>query len=240
MKSRFVTLASHEFKTPLSVILSSVSLIDKYNTPGTEENRHRHVQRIKSNVNNLRQILNDFLSVEKLEAGIVKNNPVPADLVKLTSDVLADMENSCRGDQNILSEVHGEPRMVAVDTHLLQNILNNLVSNALKYSPSEGEVRLSLFFGVETVTYEVSDSGIGIPLEDQPHLFERFFRAGNTAGIPGTGLGLSIVKKYLDLMGGTIEVSSQSGAGTTFRTTLPAPVLADSQPEAAGSRPAIR
>ena len=230
MKSRFVTLASHEFKTPLSVILSSVSLIDKYNTPGTEDNRHRHVQRIKSNVNNLRQILNDFLSVEKLEAGIVKNNPVPADLVKLTSDVLADMENSCRADQRIISGVHGEPRPVAVDTHLLQNILNNLVSNALKYSPSQGEIRFDLHFGEETVTFRVSDSGIGIPPEDQPHLFERFFRACNTAGIPGTGLGLSIVKKYLDLMGGNIEVISHPGTGTTFTITLPAPLLAGTQP----------
>ncbi|HTI10549.1 MAG TPA: ATP-binding protein [Puia sp.] len=240
MKSRFVTLASHEFKTPLSVILSSVSLIDKYNTPESEDNRHRHVQRIKSNVNNLRQILNDFLSVEKLEAGIVKNNPVPADLVQLTTDILADMEDSYRGSQRIIFEIHGEPRLVAVDTHLLQNILNNLVSNALKYSPSPSEVRLTLYFGTGTVTFVVSDSGIGIPPEDLPHLFERFFRARNTTGISGTGLGLSIVKKYLDLLEGTIEVSSQSGAGTTITITLPAPLLAGALPAAAVSQPDIR
>ena len=237
MKSRFVTLASHEFKTPLSVILSSVSLIDKYNAPGMVDKRHHHVQRIRSNVNNLRQILNDFLSVEKLEAGMIRNNPVLADLVKLTSDILLDMEESCRNGQQIVSKVDGDPRPVSVDPHLLQNILNNLFSNAIKYSPSHSQVRFGLHFREDTVSFSITDSGIGIPPEDQPHLFERFFRASNTTGISGTGLGLSIVKKYLDLMGGTIDVISNPLHGTTFTVILPAPFLSGHQRTESASFP---
>jgi len=222
MKSRFVTLASHEFKTPLSVILSSTSLIEKYSAPEMEDKRMRHVQRIKSNVKNLRQILNDFLSLEKLEEGVVRNNPMPTDLVQLAEEAILDMEESCKAGQKIVLEVKGEPRMVGVDDHLLRNILNNLISNAVKYSPESTPILCTLQFQPETVDFIVVDSGIGIPAEEQEHLFERFFRAANVAGISGTGLGLSIVKRYLDLMDGHIEVASEPGKGTTFAVSLPA------------------
>jgi len=222
MKSRFVTLASHEFKTPLSVILSSTSLIEKYSAPEMEDKRMRHVQRIKSNVKNLRQILNDFLSLEKLEEGVVRNNPTPTDLVQLAEEAILDMEESCKAGQRIVLEVKGAPRMIDVDDHLLRNILNNLISNAVKYSPESTPILCSLQFQPETVDFIVIDSGIGIPAEEQNHLFERFFRATNASGISGTGLGLSIVKRYLDLMDGRIEVSSEPDKGTIFTITLPA------------------
>ncbi|HWB92974.1 MAG TPA: PAS domain-containing sensor histidine kinase, partial [Puia sp.] len=222
MKSRFVTLASHEFKTPLSVILSSTNLIEKYNGPETAGNRLRHIQRIKSNVDNLKQLLNDFLSLEKLEEGIVRNDPARTDLVRMAEEAMQDMEEIRKEGQRVELEVSGTAREITVDPHLLRNVLNNLLSNAIKYSPAGSLIRCRVEYARDIVRFAVSDQGIGIPEEEQAHLFERFFRARNTAGISGTGLGLSIVKRYLDLMGGGILVESKPGAGTTFTIILPA------------------
>lgn len=221
MKSRFVTLASHEFKTPLSVILSSISLIEKYPDGDQQDKRLKHIHRIKSNVNNLKQILNDFLSLEKLESGIVQNRPVKTDLAELTREAIQDMENSFKEGQHIELHTEGTPRPIQVDNQLLRNILNNLLSNAIKYSGESNPVDCTLSYQPATVDILVRDHGIGIPPEEQHHLFERFFRATNTTGISGTGLGLSIVKRYLDLMGGQIGLSSVSGEGSTFTVTLP-------------------
>ena len=221
LKSRFVTIASHEFKTPLSVILSSVSLIEKYPDADQQDKRLKHIHRIKSNVNNLKQILNDFLSLEKLEGGIVQNCPTETDLVHLAREAIQDMENSLKEGQYIQSHTEGKPRLIPVDTQLLRNILNNLLSNAIKYSPESTNVDCTLSYQPAAVDIQVRDRGIGIPPEEQQHLFERFFRASNTAGISGTGLGLSIVKRYLDLMGGQIRLSSNTGEGSTFTVTLP-------------------
>jgi PAS domain S-box-containing protein len=223
LKSRFVTIASHEFKTPLSVILSSVSLIEKYPDADQQDKRIKHIHRIKSNVNNLRQILNDFLSLEKLEGGIVRNCPAETDLVQLTREAIQDMENSLKEGQHIQLHTEGAPRPIFVDIQLLRNILNNLLSNAIKYSPEATTIDCTLSYRPDAVDIAVRDRGIGIPPEEQQHLFERFFRATNTTGISGTGLGLSIVKRYLDLMGGQIHLRSSSAEGSTFTVTLPAP-----------------
>jgi hypothetical protein len=221
LKSRFVTLASHEFKTPLSVILSSVSLIEKYPETDQQDKRLKHIHRIKSNVNNLKQILNDFLSLEKLEDGIVKNCPVETDLDLLVRETIHDTEEAVTKGQEVRLHTTGNHRPVWVDAQLLRNILNNLLSNAIKYSPQGGSIDVTLSYGPVAVDIEVKDQGIGIPAEDRPHLFERFFRASNTTGISGTGLGLSIIRRYLDLMGGHIQLDSQPGQGSTFRVTLP-------------------
>jgi PAS domain S-box-containing protein len=220
MKSRFVSLASHEFITPLSVILSSVSLIEKYPETGQQDQRLKHIHRIKSNVNNLKQILNDFLSLEKLEGGVIQNCPVEADLIHLTREVIQDMDGSLREGQHILLQTDGASRPLFVDIQLLRNILNNLLSNAIKYSPKGLSIDCTLSFHPTNIDIAVKDQGLGIPPEEQEHLFERFFRAGNTAGISGTGLGLSIVKRYLDLMGGEIHVTSAPGEGSTFTVTI--------------------
>ena len=222
LKSRFVTLASHEFKTPLSVILSSVSLIEKYPDTDQQDKRLKHVHRIKSNVNNLKQILNDFLSLEKLEDGIVNNSPVQTDLDELFRGVIRDMEEALKTGQTVHLHTVGEPRSLMVDAQLLRNVLNNLLSNAIKYSPEESTIDCLLTFHAETVDISIRDRGIGIPEDERPHLFERFFRATNTTGTSGTGLGLSIVKRYLDLMGGDIRLSAEDDGGSTFTVTLPA------------------
>jgi PAS domain S-box-containing protein len=222
LKSRFVTLASHEFKTPLSVILSSVSLIEKYPETDQQDKRLKHIHRIKSNVNNLKQILNDFLSLEKLEGGIVKNCPVDTDPNHLLRQTVQDMEEALKEGQRVQQHTTGTPRIIQVDPQLLRNILNNLLSNAIKYSPEQSVIDCSVNFHPQTIAIQFRDQGIGIPPEEQTHLFERFFRATNTTGISGTGLGLSIVKRYLDLMGGAIRLDSALGHGSTFTVTLPA------------------
>jgi two-component system, LuxR family, sensor kinase FixL len=221
LKSRFVTLASHEFKTPLSVILSSVSLIEKYPETGMQDKRLKHIHRIKSNVNNLKQILNDFLSLEKLEGGMVSNSPIEAHLIPLTREIIQDMEEAFKEGQQVYFHTEGTPRTIVVDTHLLRNVLNNLLSNAVKYSPGGSSIDCSLISRPASVDIIFKDQGIGIPFEEQEKLFERFFRATNTAGISGTGLGLSIVKRYLDLMGSEIRLISLPGQGSTFTVTLP-------------------
>lgn len=242
MKSRFVTLASHEFKTPLSVILSSVSLIEKYTQTDEQDKRLRHVHRIKSNVNNLKQILNDFLSLEKLEGGIVQNCPVETDLVWLARETIQDMEGALKEGQHIdlyvedagraggvedverWRGVEGSadaPRIVRVDAQLLRNVLNNLLSNGIKYSPESAAIDCVLMYFPAAVEIRVRDRGIGIPAAEQEQLFKRFFRASNSSGISGTGLGLSIVKRYLDLMGGEIRLTSAEGEGSTFTVRLP-------------------
>jgi len=226
MKSRFVTLASHEFKTPLSVILSSASLIEKYTGADMQDQRLKHVHRIKSNVNNLKQVLNDFLSLEMLESGIFKNCPVSTDLVYLMRETIEDMEEALKEGQHVNLHLAGTPRNFQVDTYLLHNVLNNLLSNAIKYSPANTSVDCTLSYQVDSVSIEFKDQGIGIPAGEQVQLFERFFRATNTTGISGTGLGLSIVKRYLDLMGGEIHSVSIPDQGSTFTVTLPSTTTA--------------
>ena len=221
MKSRFVTLASHEFKTPLSVILSSASLIEKYSGTEMQDQRLKHVHRIKSNVNNLKQILTDFLSLEMLESGIFKNCPVSTDLVHLMQETMEDMEEGLKEGQHINLHLAGTPGNFEVDPHLLHNVLNNLLSNAMKYSPEQSSIDCTLSYQFDSVCIEFKDQGIGIPTGEQAQLFKRFFRATNTTGISGTGLGLSIVKRYLALMGGEIHLVSIPGQGSAFTVTLP-------------------
>jgi len=225
MKSRFVSLASHEFKTPLTVVLSSSHLAERYDGPETAEKRLTHLRRIRSNAGNLRRLLDDFLSVEKLETGLVRNEPVATDLVKLVEEAVQDMAETCKELQRMEISVEGKARPVAVDRHMLRNILNNLLSNAIKYSPERTAIRLGLVFLHDAVLLSVADNGIGIPADEQERLFERFFRASNTSGISGTGLGLSIVKKYVDLMGGEIRLESRQGLGSTFFIQLPMTIM---------------
>lgn len=223
LKSRFVTLASHEFKTPLSVILSSTNLIEKYTGEDMQENRLKHTQRIRSNVNNMKQILNDFLSLEKLETGIIENTPAKTRLPEFLHKLIEEMEEARKEGQQIHLHIEGETRVVPVDTQLLRNILNNLISNAIKYSSEQGAIDCTLRFEPRAISIAIRDQGIGIPAGEQAHLFERFFRASNTVGISGTGLGLSIVRRYLDLVGGEISVESRPGEGSTFTVHLPEP-----------------
>lgn len=220
LKSRFVTMASHEFRTPLSTILSSVSLISKYNDPGQDEKRFKHVERIKSAVNNLTSILNDFLSLGKLEEGKVQCSPDEFNLVLFSQDLVSEMREVTKKGQTILYDHQGESDMVILDKNLTRNICINLLSNAIKYSGENSKILFHTSVIGDTIKIEITDEGIGIPESEQQHVFERFFRANNAVNIQGTGLGLNIVKKYVELMNGDIQFTSIYEKGTTFTVTF--------------------
>ena len=221
MKSRFVSMASHEFRTPLGGILSSISLIARYNEPEQEEKRHKHVKRIKNAVRDLTSILNDFLSLDKLEQGKVSMHPISFDINAFCLDIVEEIEQIKKPGQIISYSHKGKEREVVLDTTIFKNILLNLLSNAVKYSSEEGKIVFITEISKGRVKVMVEDKGIGIPKEEQEHLFERFFRAKNAMNLQGTGLGLNIVKKYIDLMNGTIELKSEQGKGTTVLLNLP-------------------
>jgi len=220
LKSRFVSMASHEFKTPLTSILSSASLIDRYVERDQHDKRKRHIERIKSSVNNLTNILNDFLSLEKIESGGINTNFELINLDYLTADVLEELTPLLKENQHIESSHKGN-KEIYIDKHLFRNILINLLSNAIKYSSKGSPIGLKIIANKDQLLVEVQDQGIGIPEEDKEHMFEHFFRAGNAINIQGTGLGLNIVKRYLDVMSGRIDFDSELGKGTTFRVYIP-------------------
>lgn len=221
IKSRFVSMASHEFRTPLSTILSSASLVSKY--PGTEEfeKREKHIRRIKDSVNHLNELLEDFLSLGKLEEGKVSVTISSFGVKDFMDDVIDEMKVQAKPGQQILFEYGGDSSFVT-DKRMLKNILINLVSNSIKFSGEGRTIRVETNNSDNELTILVKDSGLGIPDEDLPHLFSTFFRGKNVSNIQGTGLGLPIVKRYVDLLKGQIGVDSRLGEGTVFKLALPA------------------
>lgn len=220
LKSRFVSMASHEFRTPLGGILTSVSLLQKYTKPEDEPKREKHIQTIKKSVRNLTNILNDFLSLDKLDQGKVNSSPVEFDLPALVDDLAGDFSDNNDNHEVRVEHLSGKVSLFQ-DREMLRNVFINLVSNAIKYSPQNTKVFIRTRTEGEAAVIEVEDQGMGIPEADQKHLFERFFRAANVTNLQGTGLGLNIVKRYLDLMGGKIQFRSQENKGTTFTVHLP-------------------
>jgi signal transduction histidine kinase len=220
LKSRFVSMASHEFRTPLSTILSSASLIARYTEKADEEKRTKHVNRIMSSVNHLTDMLNDLLSLGKLEEGMVKINVSEINIPEFSLDVNNEMMVASRQGQNI-NYTHFGPAIFKTDKQLLRNIMLNLLSNALKYSSDFQEIDFSSRIEEGNLKISVKDYGLGIPETDKKHLFERFFRASNVTNIQGTGLGLNIVKKYIEVLGGQITFESDYEKGTEFLIIIP-------------------
>lgn len=221
MKSRFVSFASHEFRTPLATILSSTALIERYQEPSLDKMSIKHIARIKSNVSSLIDLLNDFLSLGKLEEGKIEYNPAETDIAEFSDELILAMQEMTKEGQKIHTEISGPAKLLYVDERLLKNILNNLLSNAIKYSLEGGDIYYRVKFNQESVVFEVEDHGIGIPEKDQKHLFETFFRASNATQTPGTGLGLCIVRRYLQILGGTLQFTSKENEGTRFVITIP-------------------
>lgn len=222
LKSRFLSMASHEFRTPLSTILSSTYLLEKYKTSEDQPKREKHLNRIISSVNVLTSILNDFLNLGKIEEGKLKPKFSEFNLEENIQSTIDEISATLRKNQKIQYE-HGGNQMVTLDPNFLKNILINLISNACKFSPESATilVRSSQHNGVATLM--VSDQGIGISKEDQQHLMERFFRATNAQNIEGTGLGLHIVSRYVEMLNGTIEFQSELGKGTEFKIKFKTP-----------------
>ncbi len=221
LKSRFVSIASHEFRTPLSTILSSASLIGRYTKSENQEQREKHINRIKSAVNNLTGILNDFLSLSKLEEGKVEYRPTEFEINEFCIDLVDEIQGLLKPGQYIKFEGELPKVMMYLDKRVLKNVLFNLLSNASKYSGEEAKIICKHSVVNQYLHLQITDQGIGIPKSDQQHLFERFFRASNSVNIQGTGLGLNIVKQYVGMMKGTVSYESEEGKGSTFSVTIP-------------------
>ncbi|HZY81004.1 MAG TPA: HAMP domain-containing sensor histidine kinase, partial [Cyclobacteriaceae bacterium] len=219
LKSRFVSIASHEFRTPLSVVLSSVTLIEQYSTANSDERVQKHLNRIRSSVTNLTTILNDFLSLDKLEQGKVEVETRTFNLLEFVKEIIDELRVVRKKGQEVLLTHEGDPK-VSLDQSKFRYVLVNLLSNAIKYSPQESLIKVSLGINDGNILTTIQDNGIGIPEEEQKFLFSKFFRAKNTGSIQGTGLGLTIVKRYVELMGGKVSFVSKAGLGTTFTVAL--------------------
>jgi PAS domain S-box-containing protein len=220
IKSRFVSMASHEFRTPLSTVLSSASLIGKYTTTEEQDKRDRHLKRIRDSVKHLNDLLEDFLSLGRLEEGKVLTNTGPVDLKDFLEDTMEEMKPLLKPGQEISVSCAGDD-LIVTDKKLLRNILINLLSNAAKFSPEGTAIQVSSFNNNGKLQLSVKDKGIGIAEEDRQHMFTSFFRGRNAVNIQGTGLGLHIVKRYVDLIRGSISLDSKPGEGTTVTVELP-------------------
>ncbi|HEU5289039.1 MAG TPA: PAS domain-containing sensor histidine kinase [Cyclobacteriaceae bacterium] len=221
LKSKFVSIASHEFRTPLSTMLGSIDLIEHYKNEKDLEKQAKHIGRIKLSINNLTQILNDFLSLGKLEEGKVEVRVEIINLSIFLNDIKEEVYPFLKDNQDVKITCHPEATTIQSDDRILRNILLNLISNASKYSDPGKSIAIDCEGDNGKIVFHVTDNGIGIPEGDQKYLFTRFFRASNAGNIQGTGLGLNIVKRYVDLIGGNISFTSEYGKGSTFHVEIP-------------------
>ncbi|HRO46289.1 PAS domain-containing sensor histidine kinase [Agriterribacter sp.] len=221
IKSRFVSIASHEFRTPLSTVLSSAALVSKYTTTAEQDKRDRHVEKIKNAVRNLNDILDDFLSLGKLEEGKIETHPVAFNIEEFMEEVLEEIKPQEKPGQQIVFSCEENP-VIFSDKRLLKNIIINLLANAIKFSGENTSIDIRSKTRPSHFEISITDQGIGISEEDQEQLFSSFFRGRNAVNIQGTGLGLHIIKRYADLLKGTIQIKSALGRGTTVTVTIPA------------------
>jgi len=244
LKSRIFATISHEYRTPLSTILSSTELLEHYGSRLTEESKQKHFQRIQAAVKYLTELVNDVLFVNQAEVGSLEFSPVPLDIEEISCEVVVGFQENATDEQGeetetgrirkltlstteknsstaIVFRCEGACNQAFLDKKLLQSMLRNLISNAIKYSPNEAEVQFNLNLQDNEAIFQISDRGIGIPPQDLERLFNPFFRGSNIGVTPGVGLGLTIVKECVDLHGGKIFVNSEVGVGTTFTVILP-------------------
>ncbi|MBZ9629989.1 PAS domain-containing sensor histidine kinase [Salegentibacter sp. LM13S] len=221
LKTKFLSLVSHEFKTPLSGILTSATLAEKYTQAEQQEKRTKHLTTIKNKVHYLNNILNDFLSLERLESGNVNYKYTAFSLNKMVNEVIYNANVTLKYGQEIEYDSELEDITLYQDEKILELILSNLIGNSIKYSPEDSTIYFRIFPTEEKIIFEVEDEGMGIPQKDQKHIFERYFRAENALLNQGTGIGLNIVKVHLENMGGKIKFESVENKGTKFTVTLP-------------------
>ena len=220
LKSRFVSMVSHEFRNPLAAIQSSSDLLSNYSDRMPEEQNTKHFNSIRTQIQHLTLLLNDMLEFNKAESVGLQFHPLPIDF-RASCQVVVDEMQQLAGRREIKFIVNGLVEAVEMDTNLLRRALLNLLSNAVKYSPDGSVIEFSVTRGKEEIVLCIQDQGIGIPEEELSRLFEVFHRATNVGNIPGTGLGLAIVKQAVEAHGGTIAVDSQLTVGTTFTISIP-------------------
>jgi signal transduction histidine kinase len=221
LRARFLSMVSHEFKNPLASILLSTDMIKRYAQRMTPERLREYIESIQAQISSLNMMIDDILFAHRAEQVGFRFSPHPVDLRRFCERVVHDIMPLAGARHRIEIVVTENCGWVMLDERLLQRALNNLLTNAIKYSPEGGTVVMRADCGADEVRLQVTDSGIGIPEEDLPHIFEHFYRAGNAENIPGTGIGLTIAKQAVELHGGSIEVRSQRGVGTTFTICLP-------------------
>ncbi|MBW4469703.1 MAG: response regulator [Stenomitos rutilans HA7619-LM2] len=220
LKSSFISMASHEFRTPMTMIRTAVELLQNFHHELTETKRQEYFDRIKTAIKQVMQLLDEVLLLGSTETGL-HYKPESVDLVEFCTELTEELQFSNSDSHTIKFDCQGSCSPAVMDAALLRHIFTNLLSNALKYSPQGGEVQFTLCYQNAKARFYIQDQGIGIPTKDQPHLFETFYRCANVGKIQGTGLGLAIVKKCVELHQGQIQVCSEDGKGTTFTVTLP-------------------
>lgn len=221
LKTRFLSLVSHEFKTPLSSILTSITLLGKYTQTEQQEKRDKHVNTIKKKVKYLDTILNDFLSVERLDSGKVNYKIETFALSKIVNEVIYDANMLLKAGQKIQYPENFDDIIIQFDEKTLELALSNLVHNAIKYSPEDSVIDVQVAIEENKLFLKIIDKGIGIPEEEQKHIFNRYFRAENALLTQGTGIGLNIAKQHLENLGGGLEFSSELNKGSIFTVSIP-------------------
>ncbi|HZY43390.1 MAG TPA: GAF domain-containing sensor histidine kinase, partial [Anaerolineae bacterium] len=221
LKDQFISMVSHEYRTPLTTILSSAEMLDLYQAKWSVEKKHEHLQQIQASVKRMTELLDQILIIGKAEAGKLAFNPAPVDLLKICRDVAEELQFSTGREDTLTFTHRGECADARLDVNLVRHILSNLLSNAVKYSPKGSSVEFEVTCKTDWAIFQITDHGIGIPPEDQARMFETFHRAKNVGNIQGTGLGLAIVKHAVDRHGGTIEVVTEVNKGTTCTVRLP-------------------
>ncbi|MCM8569299.1 PAS domain-containing sensor histidine kinase [Gramella jeungdoensis] len=221
LKTKFLSLVSHEFKTPLSGILTSATLIEKYTKEEQQEKREKHLVTIRNKVHYLNNILNDFLSIERLDSGKGQYKYTTFSLKRLINEVVYNANITLKDGQEIIYPKDLDEITLHQDEKILELILSNLLGNAIKYSPEDTVIRLDVKMDGENIIFEVEDQGRGIPEKDQKHIFERYFRAENALLDQGTGIGLNIAKAHLENLNGSIDFTSTENEGTKFIVEIP-------------------
>lgn len=220
MKSQFISVASHEFRTPLAAAVGSLELLERHAGKLSETKRLELLARSQRSLSRLTTIMNDVLQLSRADSGRIKVKRMDVDVVQFVRDIVHEVQAGDGEQHRFEVQRTGEPSVVPVDTNLVHHILSNLVGNAVRYSPAGTAVTVHLEIGGDAFTLRVADEGIGIPESDRERIFEPFVRGSNVGQIGGTGLGLNIVKRYAELMGGSVELLP-SARGAIFRVFVP-------------------
>ena len=221
LKTKFLSLVSHEFKTPLSGILTSATLAEKYIEKEQQDKREKHLGTIRNKVHYLNNILNDFLSIERLDSGKGQYKYASFSLKRLINEVIYNANVTLKDGQEILYPKDIKDEELYQDEKILELVLSNILGNAIKYSPENTTIKFEVLIEDKIIFFTIQDEGRGIPEKDQKHIFERYFRAENALLDQGTGIGLNISKTHLENMGGQISFSSEENKGTVFKIEVP-------------------